>query len=106
MPAKVVKYAHKPIFLKTKSKAACNAKTAGIRILEVVASEIEIEAEDFKDIPHTHRVFPIWAVCRGLQRNVSWCAQGDIPVRQFTPGRSKTYDFPQIELSQKRNPGK
>ena len=99
MPAKVVKYAHKPIFLKTKSKAACNAKTAGIRILQVVASEIEIEAENFKDVAHTHRVFPIWAVRRGLQRNVGWRTQSDIPIGEFTPGRSKSDNFAQIELS-------
>jgi len=80
MPAKVVKYGQKPIFLKTKSKAPGYPKSAGIRIVEVVASKIEIEAKDFKYIAHANRIFPIGAVCWCLQRNVGRRTQSDIAV--------------------------
>jgi hypothetical protein len=94
MPAKVVKYAHNLDFLETKSKASGHPKSTGIWIVEVIPSKIEIQAEYFEDVPHTQRILPIRSVRGRLQGNIGWSTQGDIALREFTPGRPEADDLP------------
>lgn len=67
--------------LKTKTKCSFNTKGAGIRVLQIITSEIKVNSENLEDIPNTKRVLPINLVGRSYQWDIRWAAQCNIFIR-------------------------
>ena len=68
-------------FLERKPKGTGNPERSGLRKIQIVTPEIEIDTEDLKDVPDAQGVLVVYAIGRGDQGNVGRTVQLPVSLR-------------------------
>ena len=69
----------------TEAKTTGNAEWPGIRVVEVIAAEIEIDPENPENITYPQGIFPIHFFVGRYKGDVGWAVEGDVLIGKVPP---------------------